>query len=97
MRADLLVLLSDVDSLYTHPPGHPDAERIAHVPCGDDLAGVQFGDVVAGGVGTGGAGTKVAAAALAASSGTPVLLASTRDVAEALDGQDLGTWFSAAV
>ena len=95
VRADLLVLLSDIDSLYTRPPEQPGARRIADVPFDDDLAGVEFGDIGSAGVGTGGAGTKVAAAKLAAASGTPVLLASTRDVAAALEGAELGTWFAA--
>jgi glutamate 5-kinase len=95
VRADLLVLLSDVDALYTRPPGQPGARRIDRVPFADDLAGVEFGDIGAAGVGTGGAGTKVAAAKLAAASGTPVLLASTRDVSAALSGAELGTWFEA--
>ncbi len=96
VRADLLVLLSDVDALYTRPPGQPGARRINSVPFLDDLRGVEFGDIGAAGVGTGGAGTKVAAAKLAAASGTPVLLASTRDVSAALGGAELGTWFEPA-
>lgn len=96
VRADLLVLLSDVDALYTRPPEQPGARRISHVEFADDLAGVEFGDIGAAGVGTGGAGTKVAAAKLAAASGTPVLLASTRQVSAALEGAELGTWFAAA-
>ena len=93
--ADLLVLLSDVDALYTRPPGLPGAEPIAHVGYGDDLAGVEVGSIGAAGVGTGGAGTKIAAARLAAESGTPVLLTATERVAEALAGEELGTWFDA--
>ncbi len=96
VHADVLVLLSDVDALYTRPPHEPGARRIDSVPFQDDLAGVEFGDIGAAGVGTGGAGTKVAAAKLAAASGTPVLLASTADVAAALTGAALGTWFEAA-
>jgi glutamate 5-kinase len=96
VQADLLVLLSDVDALYTRPPEQPGARRIVHVDFDDDLAGVEFGDIGSAGVGTGGAGTKVAAAKLAAASGTPVLLASTRDVSAALAGAELGTWFAAA-
>jgi glutamate 5-kinase len=95
IHADLLVLLSDVDALYTRPPGLPGARRIDHVGFDDDLSGVEFGNVGTAGVGTGGAGTKVAAARLAASSGTPVLLASTKQVSEALSGAELGTWFAA--
>ncbi|MFZ2965150.1 MAG: glutamate 5-kinase [Rhodoglobus sp.] len=95
VHADVLVLLSDIDALYTRPPGEPGARRITEVPFDDDLAGVQFGDIGAAGVGTGGASTKVAAAKLAAASGIPVLLAGTGSVAEALTGAQLGTWFEA--
>lgn len=94
--ADLLVLLSDVDALYTRPPHEPGARAIANVPFGDDLSGVKLGEAGAAGVGTGGAGTKIAAAKLAAASGTSVLLASTGNVAGALAGEVTGTWFEAA-
>jgi glutamate 5-kinase len=94
--ADLLVLLSDVDALYTRPPHESGAERIAEVPFGDDLSEVTFGDVGAAGVGSGGAGTKVAAARYAAAVGTPVLLAETGDALAALAGGNLGTWFAAS-
>ena len=96
VRADVLVLLSDVDALYTRPPLEPGAQRIDRVAYGDDLAGVTFGDIGAAGVGTGGAGTKVAAARLATASSIPVLLAETGSVAAALSGAELGTWFEAA-
>jgi len=96
VAADLLVLLSDVDALYTRPPQLPGARRIEHVPFSDDLSGVELGDIGAAGVGTGGAGTKIAAAKLAAASGTAVLLASTAQVAQALSGEVVGTWFEAA-
>jgi glutamate 5-kinase len=96
INADLLVLLSDVDALYTRPPHEPGAIRIDDVRFDDDLAGVTFGDIGAAGVGTGGAGTKVAAAKHAAAAGTPVLLTSTGRVADALSGAPIGTWFDAA-
>lgn len=95
VRADALVLLSDVDALYTAPPSEPGARRITEVPFGDPLDGVTFGDIGAAGVGTGGAGTKVAAARFAAAAGIPVLLAETGSVAQALMGGQLGTWFEA--
>nr|WP_245981933.1 glutamate 5-kinase [Frondihabitans australicus] len=95
VEADLLVLLSDVDALYTRPPHEPGAVKIADVAYGDELSGIRFGDAGAAGVGTGGAGTKVAAARLATESGTPVLVTSTPQVAEALAGAEIGTWFSA--
>ena len=96
ISADLLVLLSDVDALYTKPPSEPGAQPIAHVPFSDDLSGVELGDIGSAGVGTGGAGTKIAAAKLAAASGTPVLLTSTTNVAQALSGDSVGTWFDAS-
>jgi glutamate 5-kinase len=95
VRADMLVLLSDIDALYTKPPSEPDAERIDFVAFDDDLMRVTFGDIGAAGVGTGGAGTKVAAAKHAAAAGIPVLLAETSCVAEALAGASVGTWFEA--
>ncbi len=92
---DVLVLLSDVDALYTRPPGEPGARAIPQVPYGAGLDEVEFGEADAAGVGTGGAGTKVAAARLAADSGVPVLLAATTEVAAALAGAQVGTWFDA--
>jgi glutamate 5-kinase len=95
LHADLLVLLSDVDALYTLPPHEPGAERIGHVALGDDLAGVKLGEIGAAGVGTGGAGTKIAAAKLAAQGGTAVLITSAAQVGAALSGEHVGTWFEA--
>lgn len=94
--ADLLVLLSDVDALYTKPPHLEGAERIAHVPFGDELAGVEIGSIGRAGVGTGGAETKVSAARIAAASGAAVLITATPLVSEALAGASIGTWFDPA-
>ena len=96
VHADLLVLLSDVDALYTRPPHEPGAERIDTVAHDDDLSAVELGDIGAAGVGTGGAGTKIAAAKLAVGQGIPVVLTSTDRVAQALTGDRVGTWFEAA-
>lgn len=95
--ADLLVLLSDVDGLYTKPPHEPGAERIANVAFGDELREVEFGDIGAAGVGSGGASTKVAAARHAAVAGVSVLITATPLAADALAGHDIGTWFEAAL
>ena len=96
VHADLLVLLSDVDALYTRPPHEPGAQRIDVVAHDDDLVSVELGDIGAAGVGTGGAGTKIAAAKLAVSQGIPVVLTSTDRVAQALAGEAVGTWFEAS-
>jgi len=92
--ADAIVLLSDVDALYTRPPHEPGAVKIVDVPFGDGLDGVTFGEAGQAGVGTGGAGTKVAAARYAAEAGTPVLVTSTAHVARALAGDHVGTFFA---
>ncbi|GAA4056428.1 glutamate 5-kinase [Agromyces indicus] len=94
--ADLLVLLSDVDALYTRPPHLEGAEPIPHVAYGDELAGVEIGSIGRAGVGTGGAETKVSAARIAAASGTGVLVTATSLVADALTGARVGTWFEPA-
>lgn len=93
IEADLLVLLSDVDALYTKPPHLPGAERIPRVSSGEALDGVEIGTTGATGVGTGGAETKVSAARIAAAAGTAVLLTGTAQVHDALQGRDVGTWF----
>lgn len=91
--ADALVLLSDIESLYTRPPDQPGARPIQRVHYGDDLHGFEFGSVVVNSVGTGGAATKVSAARLAAASGVAVLVTSADLVSEALEGAGIGTWF----
>lgn len=91
--AELLVLLSDVDALYTRPPSLPGARRIPVVPFSDDLSGIELGDIGAAGVGTGGAGTKISAAKHAAAAGIPVVLTSASRVSDALAGAPVGTWF----
>ena len=92
VEADALVLLSDVDALYDMPPTKPDAKRIERVAFGEDLSGVEVGGSSSA-VGTGGAVTKVGAAKLATEAGVSVLLTSTDNVAAALEGQSVGTWF----
>ena len=92
VEADALVLLSDVDALYDMPPTKPGAKRIERVAFGEDLSSVEVGGSSSS-VGTGGAVTKVGAAKLATESAVSVLLTSTDNVAAALEGQSVGTWF----
>lgn len=92
VEADRLVLLSDVDALYTAPPTMVGATRIAHVPYGDALEGIEIGETQSG-WGTGGAATKVQAARLAADAGVAVLLTETKLLAPVLEGADHGTRF----
>ncbi|MEG9247808.1 glutamate 5-kinase [Arthrobacter sp. Soc17.1.1.1] len=93
VKAEALVLLSDVDSLYDGPPADG-ARRIPLVGSPADLDGVTIGRAGKAGVGTGGMVTKVEAATIAASSGIPALVTSTANAAAALRGKDVGTWFT---
>lgn len=93
VRADLLVLLSDVDGLYNGDPSTPGTSRVAEVTGPDDLAGVTIGSAGKAGVGTGGMVTKVEAARIATAAGVPVVLTSASRAADALAGRDTGTYF----
>ena len=94
--ADALILLSDIESLYTKPPQEEGAEPIDTILPTDDLSALEFGSAVVNTVGTGGAATKVSAARLAAAAGIGVLVTSADNVAAALKGEAIGTWFAPA-
>jgi len=94
--ADLLVLLSDVDALYSHPPTDSRAQRIDMVTYGDALEGVELGEALVNSVGTGGAVTKVSAAKMATTAGIPTLLSSTESLGAIVAGEPRGTWFEPA-
>ncbi|GAA1618375.1 MULTISPECIES: glutamate 5-kinase [Brevibacterium] len=93
-HADALVLLSDVDALYTGPPSQPDARRIDHVAGPDDLGAVAIGGVGTAGTGTGGMATKVDAALMVTDSGIPAVLTSADRVGDVLTGGSAGTSFA---
>ncbi len=97
--ADALVLLSDVDALYTDDPAVPGSHPIREVSDAAELVGVGIG-AAAGDIGTGGMASKLTAATTATSAGIPVLLASAADATAALsyslDGPDVGTAFAPA-
>ncbi|MFE9659698.1 glutamate 5-kinase [Streptomyces sp. NPDC005955] len=93
VRADLLVLLSDVDGLYDGDPSRPGTSRVAEVRGPADTEGIEFGSAGRAGVGTGGMVTKVEAARIAAAAGIPVVLTSAVHAADALAGRDTGTHF----
>lgn len=73
VKADLLILLSDIDSLYSKPPTEEGAERIQLVQFGEDLSGLDVSGTSTG-YGTGGAVTKVVAATMATEAGIEVIL-----------------------
>lgn len=77
-RGDLLILLSDVDGLYTADPRRDPHAR--HLPLveslGPDILGMASGANADAGVGTGGMATKLAAAQIARSAGCATVIAS---------------------
>jgi glutamate 5-kinase len=95
IRADLLVILTDVDGLHDKAP-EQGGVRIPLVRDIDAEAVPVAGGTVAGGVGTGGMASKVAAAKIAAHSGIPTVVAPGRRsdvIAAILRGEDVGTLF----
>ncbi|OZG53778.1 glutamate 5-kinase [Pseudoscardovia suis] len=94
VRADALVLLTDVDALYTAPPTEPGAQRIGFVPdVVAQLDGIKVGESTSG-VGTGGMVTKLEAARIAAVSGIPTVLTTAAYAGPALMGDPVGTVFA---
>ena len=96
VHADLLILLSDIDGLYTADPNKdPEAKRIPLVaeitPEIEALAGGAGSKV-----GTGGMVTKIEAAKIATAAGTDMVIANGKDPAvlyDVLEGKDVGTKF----
>ena len=93
VHADLLLLLSDVDGLYTGRPSDPGSVLLSDVRGEDDLDGVRIGSAGAAGVGTGGMHTKIQAARIATGAGVPVVLTAADRAAAALSGDEIGTMF----
>ena len=94
VRADALVLLSDIDGLFTAPPSSADAQLIPYVEDFADLAGIAVGGAGSAGVGTGGMQTKIEAARIATSAGIPTVLASASHALAAMEGMETGTLFA---
>jgi glutamate 5-kinase len=94
-KADLLILFSDIDALYTKPPAEPGAQPIAVVPFGQDLSHLEVSGTSTG-YGTGGALTKLAAAQLATAGGVGVLLTSTANITVVDNANCQNTWFEPA-
>lgn len=95
--ADLVIILSDVEGLYTaNPQTHPEAKLISQIeeitPEVEALAGGAGSSV-----GTGGMFTKLQAAKNATSSGINMVIASGSEkdvIARILNGEEIGTLFA---
>lgn len=97
--ADLLILLSDINGLYTDDPRqNKDAQFIERVDCLTDEL-MQMGKASTGSsVGTGGMETKMIAAKIATYSGADMVIASGKDVRiihRIMEGRNYGTIFKA--
>jgi glutamate 5-kinase len=92
VQADALVLLSDIDGLYTDDPRKAGARLVTEVSSQADLAPLRFTGTGSN-VGTGGMTTKIEAATIATESAIPVLLGAASSVEAALAGIG-GTYFA---
>ena len=97
VSADLLILLSDIDGLYTADPHkNPDAQRIDVVPeITDDI--LRLAEGKGSELGTGGMKTKLSAAQIVTKAGTDMIIANGADVEQLyalLDGRAIGTRFT---
>ena len=96
VEADLLVLLSDIDGLYTKDPRHnKDAELLAVVP---ELTPeiLSCGEGKGTSLGTGGMKTKLHAAEIATEAGMDMIIANGAEpmnLYRIIDGEPLGTRF----
>lgn len=95
--ADLVVLLTDIDGLYTdNPSTNPSAKKIDIVDIIDERIESMAGAAVTN-LGTGGMITKIQAAKIAVAAGIPLVIANGQDpyiVEEIIKGKSIGTRFN---
>ena len=96
--ADLLVLLSDIDGMYTDDPNrNPDAELISYVESiSDEMIEMAKGPSTS--LGTGGMSAKIYAAGIANDAGADMAIINGEDmdnILRLIDGEELGTVFKA--
>ena len=94
--ADLLILLSDIDGLFTDDPNtNPDAEFIDTVETLDEKL-LSMGKGSVSKVGTGGMATKLTAAEIATAAGADMVIANGADfhvIHKIIEGRNYGTLF----
>lgn len=99
VNADLLVLLSDIDGLYTDDPhSNPNAKLIKDVTEIDNSIFDMAKDSTGSNVGTGGMATKLTAAKIATYSGADMIIANANDFSvlyKILEDDFVGTKFHA--
>jgi len=96
VQADLLILLSDIDGLYTADPHtHPEATLLHRITAIDDSVR-QLAGVSGSTQGTGGMITKLRAAEICMSCGCDMVIANgsnPENLYDILDGKEIGTRF----
>ena len=99
IEADLLILLSDIDGLYSDDPRRNPEARFIDIVYEIDTKLLAMGkDTSSSDVGTGGMSSKLTAARIATDSGTDMVIANGEEVSviqEIIDGKDKGTLFMA--
>jgi glutamate 5-kinase len=98
IKADLLILLTDIDGFYTDDPHkNENAVKLSVVEkITDELKNMAKGAVTS--YGTGGMSTKIAAARIATDSGADMAILDSSDlelIERLMDGEDVGTLFIA--
>ncbi|XP_044175947.1 delta-1-pyrroline-5-carboxylate synthase-like isoform X3 [Acropora millepora] len=95
LKADLLMILSDVQGIYSGPPDQPDS-RLLDTFRPYDMSSIEFGSKSR--VGRGGMESKVKAASWALERGTSVVIANGTSsdyvIRQVLDGRKVGTFFT---
>jgi glutamate 5-kinase len=98
MGAELLLLLTDADGLYTADPRtDPEAELVSTVTHPDQLESLKIGHATSP-LGSGGMRSKVVAAEMATAAGIPTIVAGGRrpgTITAAAAGERIGTRFAA--
>lgn len=92
-QADAVLMMTDVDAVFTKPPGTPGAERIAVYS-----NSTSFEEGAKSTMGRGGMGSKIGAASKAAYAGANCIIANgiyLTNITKVFDGEDIGTLFPA--
>ena len=97
VHADLLIILSDIDGVYSADPKRHRAELLTHIEDLRQLDGLRAGKSGSP-LGSGGMASKVESVRVASASGTGVVIANARAdsiLRRVLQGEEVGTFFPA--
>lgn len=98
IKADILILLSDIDGLYTNDPRKDSSANIISIVNGISREIEEVASGAGTTFGTGGMITKISAAKICNESGVDMVIANGKDphiIYDILSGEDLGTLFLA--